>query len=646
MSGWITITAWVACALPGVSLPAVAPAAPPSFTAVTVLAIGTVDAGTLDAPMRDLIPILMKAALESNDGYDVSPSRQGASQELDLSVAGRGPWRLSARLEGMGEAGRGERYSSKKHAFTDRESLTFAVDALASEINMRLRPGGENAPLPVAQALSGSTKAVDAYAGAVKALRSGDASAAGVGLDAALASDRSFCLAAAERMLLDLTAEEAGSARRTGQAARGSGACRSPRAEAAMHAFELLAGGDAAGALGVSETMLARNAASPLARTIHGMALVATGRAGESRDDWKQVTMLDPDDPRGQWWLGASLMASGDFPGAAEAFGRVNKAWPKQLKAWTLRAEAQARMREPGQARETLAGMKAFMTSQHVPIDADERNPDLMLGSVDLLEGHTVAALKRFEASLDSLEKEGAPPEVVDTLHNAVIEMRRDLIISKDPVVRRRQIDDTLEAIDRYQSSQTPEHRLANPWELARLRGLISIRQGSTVDAWKIVDEIKSHAGEPGYSEYYEAYLSAAILLKEGDETGSAAQFERAAKARDRIVDWIDVAQMQGNIRKYDASEATFTEIARRLERYDLSAADETLHPQELILVDPHLAAMVPIYHYTWARLAFETNKPAESRRQFNHMLKYLKDPDEELVPLVKEAYGRGATPE
>src|SRR5262249_13069969 len=136
--------------------------------------------------------------------------------------------------------------------------------------------------------------------------------------------------------------------------------------------------------------------------------------------------------------------------------------------------------------------------------------------------------------------------------------------------------------------------------------------------------------------------------LKEGDEPGSTAQFDRAAKARNRIVDLIDLAQMQGNIRKYDASETTFAEIARRLERYDPAAETGPGKGSqgELIVVDPHLAGMIPIYHYTWARLAFETNKPAESRTQFNHMLKYLKDPDQELKALVREAYGRGAKPE
>ena len=656
MAGVTILVASMMLLWPGLasSSPATPTPAQPARSAIALPASG-LDAGTLEPSLRDLLPELVAAALESGGGHDVVADRSSAAWELKLTVTGRGPWRLSARLEGLAQAGRSERFSTRKQQFSDRDGLTGAVDELAAEIHQKMSPEGKGAPIALARSLSASVKAVDSYVSAVSAMRTirsmraGDASSASSQLDTALAADPSFCEAAVERAFFDLT-----SGRRTDamaalsmlQAAHATAPCRTARAAESLRGFELVAGGDTGAALELAGRMLQERPLGAQGRRIHGMALGMSGRLADSGEDWKALALAGQEDPRIQMWLGSALMAAGDFNGAAAALGRVTAVWPDLLRAWMLRAESQVRGGETAAARQTLDGMKAFMTSRKLGTDTDERNPELMLGSVDLLEGHTVAGLKRFEGALDALEKAGMQADVLDTLHNAIIEMRRDLIISGDPVVRRRQIEDAREAIDRYQSSQTPEHRLAMPWELARLRGLVSVRQGNTADAWKSVDDIKSRAGEPGYSEYYEAYLSAVILFKEGDEEGSTAQFGRAAKARDRIVNLIDLAQMQGNIRKYDESHATFEEIARRLERYDPMAKPDVKPPEELILLDPHLAAMIPIYHYTWARLAYETDKPAESRLHFDHMLKYLRDPDDDLVPLVKEAYGRGASPQ
>ena len=606
------------------------------------LTFGEVQAEGLDPALRGPLPGLVAAALESGGAYVVSASPEGPAWNVTLAVSSRNPWRLSARLTSVGSAGRGRSLSTKKHPFSDRESLSGAVEALVSEIHQHLAPAGGPGPLPLARALSGSTKAVDAYLDSMRTLMSGAAAKARAKLDEALAADPSMCQAAVERAYFDLTTGDKSEAAAVLAAAHARGACGSARGEEAMRGFELLARSDPS-AIAHAEKMLAEPGTRRAGLRIRGLALGMADRLSESAADWKSVSAVEPDDPRARMWLGSSQMAAGDFQGASESFSRVTKAWPELLRAWTLRAESQVRMREPELARETIAGMKSFMTERGLPIDADEHNPDLMFGCIDLIEGRTISALKSFDGAIDDLEKRGASFEVLDTLHNAVIEMKRNLIEGRDPVVRARRLQEAKDAIDRYQSSQPPEHRLSHPWEIVMLRALIKVREGNTLEGWKILDEIKSSSDKPGYSEYYEARLSAAILLKEGDEAASAAAFERTARASDKIVDLIYVAQMQGNIRKYDDSRKTFEEIARRLERYDASAAVDNGRLRELVVIEPHLAAMIPIYHYTWARLGYETNNPTESRQHFNRMLKYLNKPDRDLVPLVEEAIGRGA---
>ncbi|HZI94301.1 MAG TPA: hypothetical protein VFE84_08660 [Patescibacteria group bacterium] len=637
-----------------VALLAMAPASPPPPSQPNVLAMRPdgVDAARLDPPLRDSLTGLVAVALESGDGYEVTAVREGASWELKLTVVGKGPWRLSAQLDPIAPGASSRRISTKKHPFTGRGDLVGAVDALVAELDGGIRSqagqpaAAPDAPAPLARVLSSSSSAVDAYLEGLSLSRSANTGRARESYGKALALDPSFCLAAVDSAYLDITSGSAASARSLMEKTTARGKCPTASIESVARGFEMLSRGDTEGAVTSAARILERAPHSRRGHLLHALALSTGGRARETVDEWRALVGAEPSDAAGQMWLGLVLMMTGDFPAAADAFGKARAGWPELLRAYTLQAEAQARRGEPALARAALTDMKSFMTARGIVPDDDQRNPDLMLGAVELLEGHTVAALRKFEAALDTLEKAGAKADVVDTLHNAVIEMRRDLIVSNDPVKRRREISDAREAINRYEASQTEEHRRTSPWELLRLRGLISVREGKTVDAWKTVDEIKSHSREPGYSEYYEAYLTAAILLKEGDDKGSAAQFERAAKARGKIVDLIDLAQMQGDIRSYADSRATYEEISRRLDQYDPTPGPDPGPMGELVVIDPHLSAMIPIYHYTWGRLAFETNEPAESRRHFNRLLKYLKDPDAELMPLVKEAYGRGATPE
>lgn len=635
------------------ALLALTSAAPSASVMPRVIAMppGTLQAGGLDPGLRDLVPGLLAAALESGAGYAVSTVSTGAEWQLTLSVSGKGPWRLSAQLQPLAEENKSRKLITKKHFFGGREELSHAMDDLATELDRWIRSGGvgeaapSSGPIPLARALSASTPAVDAYVKALLALH-GEAGSSDHGtFDQALKDDPSFCQAAVEGAYLQATLGSTAAALDMLEKSRVGGPCRTQLAEQVSLGLHMLLSGDATGALETASALMDSAPQLRWGRLIHGLALGASGRAREGLDDWRAVTDRDPEDPRGQMWLGLALMSAGEFKTASEAFGRARARLPELLLAYTLQAEAQVRMRETSLARQTLTEMKSYMSSHSIIPDDDKRNPDLMLGAVDLLEGHNIAGLRTFVSALDALEKAGAPPQATDTLHNSVIAMKRDLIVSEDPMTRDRQTEDALRAIDRYQSSQTAEHWLSRPWEIMMLKGLISVRGDDTIDAWKTVDEIKSHAGEPGYSEYFEAYLSGVIMFKEGD-AASTQQFERAAKTRGRIANLIELAQVQGINGQRAESHETYEEIARRLARYEPSLDQPPGPFAALIIDDPHLAAMIPIYHFTWAKLAYEMGNGTESRKHFNMMLKYLQNPDRELVPLTKEAYGRGAQPE
>ena len=140
--------------------------------------------------------------------------------------------------------------------------------------------------------------------------------------------------------------------------------------------------------------------------------------------------------------------------------------------------------------------------------------------------------------------------------------------------------------------------------------------------------------------------------MKEDDLPGALSHFERAAKARGIFVDLMDLGQAQLGQLKYEDARANLEAIEKGLSIYAPSGSSRAAtiaaveKHDDLILADPHLAAMMPIYQYLRARLAFETGKGDESRRYFNRMLKYLRNPDEQFMSMVKEALGRGAKPE
>jgi len=406
--------------------------------------------------------------------------------------------------------------------------------------------------------------------------------------------------------------------------------------------FDPLLEGDAEAALKAADRFKAAAPQIPWARVTRAMTLSRLGRHAEALADWTAAAQAQPDDPRTSMWLGLARMATGDMKGSEEAFGRARAGWPDLLRAYTLQAEAHARLRDTAAARLILTEMKSHMDVRGIVPSSDDLNPALMLGSVELLEGNFTGGLKLFEEAAGVLEKAGVTGPPTYTVLTTIVEMRRDLVVSTDPLIRARQLDETNQALDRYEAALVPEDR-AVPLELMRLKGLVGLKENKTVDAWRIIDEIKSHAGTPGYLEYYEAYLSAATLLKEGDIPGSAAQFERAAISRDRIVDLIDAAQTQAHLRRFQEARKTFDRIEGKLSRYDSAVGSDAA---ELVLAEPHLAALVPFYHYGRARLAFETGDATESRKHFNRMLKYLQHPDESLKLMVREAYDRGATPE
>ncbi|HEY3174488.1 MAG TPA: tetratricopeptide repeat protein [Candidatus Polarisedimenticolia bacterium] len=617
----------------------------PDETAPRMIYLPPLVTGRLDPGLAVVLPGLVAASLESGGGYQVTGTGEGAEWRLDLTLSGRGPWRISARAAPADAAVKGPRVATKKISFSGREDLTRAVEELTARLEEQWsasgRPAGAAAPVPLARALSPSTVAVDGYLGALAALRSTDASRATGLLDQALAADPSFVLAAAQRIRIHLASVEVDGARAVlAKMTPRPAAQSSPLSSEISGSLPILLRGPVGSLPEGDDRMLEKAPRNLWARTMRAIALSELGRHAEAMKEWRSIVDAQPDDVANRAFLGRSLMATGDFATAAAELERARKAWPSNLILYTLQAECLARVRDTEGARRVLVEMKDYAVAHDVTATSDALNPFLLIGSVDLLEGKFSAALKRFEEAAEMKSKSGEPIGPMGTLLQTIVEMRRDLVSSRDRLTRTRQIGDAEKALDRYEASLPPEQRASREMEIQRLRGLIMIKKDDTVGAWKLVDRMKAGAGQPGYSAYDEAYLSAAAALKEDDVEGGLAHFERAAKARGMLVDFMDLGEAQLALRRFDEARASFERIEKELERWVPAAR------AGLILADPHLAAMVPNYQYVRARLAYETGDGTESRRYFNHMLKYLRKPDEQFTAMVKEAIERGASPE
>jgi len=616
-----------------------------------MLEIAPLKGDQLDPTMSKLVPGLLSAALESGGAHQVlggAPSDAG--WQIEISVSGRGPWKLSARATPQAPETEAPRITSGRFTFADREELTVAVDALAADLDaswreLGLTGTGDGKPVPLRQALSASTTAVDAYLEAMAALSAGDPSGAVTLLDQALAADPSFDLAAVERACFDIARGDLAAARSTLVGAAG-GQVGSPQVQEQTSGMTELLKGDVGRALEIADAAIRRGPHQLWPLRLRGLGLAMSGRSIEALWEWSRLTSAAPKDPRYRMWLATSHMAHGDQQGAARAYGEARSLWPGLLMAYTMQAEVQVRQRDTAGARQTLLDMKRFMSSGGIEPTSDALNPDLMLGSVDLAEGRVAMALKQFESANDTVEKSSTQATPIGTIRLCIAELRRDLIGSRDPLAKARQVEDALEAVDRYEETFAEEDRRLRPWIFLRLRGLIKVREGLTVDAWRIIEQIRSHSGDAGYSEYYDAYLTAVTMLKEGDDLGSTAQFERAAGARGTIVELLDAAQMQASLQRHDEAMRNYKIIERRLERYDPWMRATDPQNNELVIATPHSAALLPVYHYARAQWAYETGDAEESRSHFNKLLKYLQNPDDQFLPYVKEAYGRGAKPE
>jgi len=623
------------------------------------IALSSVDTGRLTPDLAAVLPGLLTAALESGGIYRVvQPDGTGAEAHatpvawrLELTVSGKGPWRLAARATRVGEGGAAGRVRTKKHPFASRADLVPAIDTVAAALEAGMTaadpaPEGGGGTVPLHQELSASDEAVDAYLGALTAFRSGDVPR-GIGLlDEALSRDPGFTLAEAERLWARSCVDASFPSPRlqpAGGGARAAQAATHSRTSEVRRALDDLAAGDPARAMQPGEMLRRRSPQAKWGRVVRGLSLAALGRLSESVEDWEAVAAADAGDPRATMWLAAARMANGDYAQAAEGFAQARTVWPDPLRLYTLEAESRARARDTDGARRVIEAMRAFMTDRGIASTADDLNPDLMLGSVELLEGHYEAALRIFKEALDTLEAAGAPTSATDTLHQTVIELQRDSVLSSDPLKRQREFDDTRAALERWEKSLPAGERAEHPTRFLRLQGMIEVKEGNTVAAWKTIAAIRSMSESEGYSEFDEAYLTGATMLKEGDEKGCVEAMERAAKARGRIVDLIDLGRMQHRARMMDEARTTFDKAEEGLARYAPAVGGAR---ESLVLTDPHLAAMVPVFYYARAALAYQTGLARESRRYFNMLLKYYRTPDDRVKVMAQEALDRGAKPE
>ncbi len=602
--------------------------------ATQALLITLKESKSLDPALAAILPMSVVAAFELSEGYQVVTDEETADWDLKLSVSGKGPWKLHASALPVGD-NEGKRLS-REVSFAGREEVPRAAGALVAGLHEAWLGAGETLAVPpFADVLSSSTAAVEAYLAAQDSLRKGRIDEARSSLEVALQSDTGFALALAERWYFALTEGDRIEEDRR-EAAGGS-----PQ-DLIVAGLASLARGEGKTALEIAEGLRDAHPDLLWGRVIRGLSLSGMGRSDESLGDWIAVTSLRPRDPRAQMWLGRALFATGDMDGAAGAFRAARQVWPALLLAYTLEAEAQVRIRETAAARSILNEMRSYMQSHGIAAASNELHAGLMLGSVDLLEGHFNRALSMFEQEAEAMAEAGVFNQAARMLHRTIMEMRRDLAVSTDPVARARQIEDAREALEAYRSLLPAGEREDHPYEILRYEGLLSLKLGNTIEAWRYIEELKSHAGHPGYSEYYEAYLTAATLVIEGDIEGCLEHFKRAAEASGRVADLMDVAWRQQQLELFPETRITLEEMERRLASYDASEEEHS----DLILPEPHLAALVPLYHHFRAQFAYFRGEVGESRRHFNYMLKYLQEPDERLMPMVRDAVQRGARPE
>ena len=632
-----------------------------------VVSLAPIESKTLDPEMSRALRGMVAAAIESDGGHQVVGSGLQAGWKLEVEISGRGPWKISARLDRQG-APRGDRNETGKYSFADREEMTRAVDDLAADLSGRWPDEGLSAS-PLAQALSSSTLAVDTYFNALTAIRSADMAAGRDGLEQTLMIDPGFALAGAEKIYLDLTEGKDEQAHDTLSSLMTPGRDHSPRSARLLRGLDLVVNNRAMAILATTQ-ILEESGLIRWGGTLRGMARLGERASGgppkpfpkkpeppaetppeppkpeDPLDDWRQVAAIDSTDPRTSMWLGRAQMSVGALSNAANTFSKMSDIWPDLLDAYVLRAEAFVRLRKPEKARSVLTRMRQVMQDNSIPVESARTNPELMLGSVHLIEGNFDAALAVFEQSLEELTAAGASHEATATLYRTVIEMLRESAISRDPLVVRRKLDESRRMLARYEESMTTYELDAIPWEILRLRGQINVKAGDTVEAWKIATQIRSNRDRPGYSEFHAAYLEGATMLKEGDLAGSIEAFEKVVRARGSLVDRIDLGQLQLRVKRFDASRASFEQVGEALGRFAEPAAGPLPHGNELILTEPHLASLVPVYHYFRARLAYLTGHPAESRRYFDRMLTLYRDPGPRVMGMVNEARRRGAKPE
>ena len=610
---------------------------------VPTIGWGDIVAVSLPEPLETSLDRLLTAALESTASVGVVKDPMDADLALAIEVKGRGPWQI--RTQGTvkaAEGGKPRKLSTRKVSFADRAGLSAAVDALAADLHARWLGESSPAPTPLAAALSPSDEAVDSFLLALDALASGDVPAARAGLEKALALDPGFALAAAESAYLSIAdGDQAASL----TALRGVDRVRQPASPLAAKAW-----GGLRMVLDVEYLMAGRGAVGGRGATKWDAVLAGLGTLLREEpagvvEAWALAVERDPQDPRSLQFLGIARMAIGEFGPAADAFGQAIALWPGSMTSRVLKAECHARIRQTAAARETLEAMKSWMAGAGVKPRSDATNPDLMLGSVELLEGHYDAALQVFETSLEALAAEGEEIEATATLLKTVAQMRRDVVPSGDPLERDRQMEKAHTALSRYEEALSAEERSARRNEILMLRGLVSTRAGDTVEAWKTVEQMTDAPVLDGEEGFEKVWLSGSVMLKEGDLAGAVSEFAKAASLENRVEDWIVLGQLQIQSKLFDDATASLAKAEEGLLTYR-TPWPANLEESELLLTDPYRAAMVPTYHYHRARLAYLTGDPNLSRHHFNMMLGYYKQADRRVSGMVKEALGRGARPE
>ena len=638
--------AWAAAM--AAAMPSVAgETAPPTPTPGRLIALAPLEAPRLPPDLAAALPYLMEAALEGDLGWEVvlgsaTPATSPApGRPLVLEVAGSGPWKLSARIGAGPQGGK----SARAAATIEIKTLTDLMQAaqeVAGSLDRKLR--GDDAvaaPSLLAQSLSASAAAIGLYAQGRQMVRAGRVEEGLALLGRALQEDPGFTLAAAEILLTLYVAREPGKGRDAAVAlatARPGG--DAPLGAALREGLAALVRAEAPAALEAGRRLTEANPDLIWGRALTGMAQTLAKARPDAAASWVAAARLDPQDPRVELGSGLASLAAGDLVPAAAAFEAARKSWPRHLLAWTLQAEVQVRQRDVAAARATVSAMKSWMAEQGIAPQSDETYPDLMLGSLDLMEGHFREGMKYLETLLAGITQSGKTDVPTGTLRRTLVDMRRDLINSSDQITRAGQVADARRAIQVYTEwlgprAQEPLHA----GELLRMEGLVRIKEGNTAKAWETVELIKTAQAGQGGSAYDAACLSAMIYVREGDAMAALPMFQLAVTERGRIEDWMDLARTQFRARRLKEARASLDIIEEKIKAWD--GADVS----GLILPQPVVAMSLPVFYYTRASLAFDEGKSAESRRYFGMMLKYLREPDRELYLLAKEAIERGATP-